>query len=70
MAHLMVKFKKVFKTDMEKIDVVKTKEPIKIEIRDDVNITPTNITATAEIPIHLLSAAEPVLERNIKSDVI
>ena len=50
--------------------MVKTKEPIKIEIRDDLDITPTNITSTAEIPIHLRSASERELERNIKADVI
>ena len=49
---------------------MKTNEPIKIEVREDLDITPVNITNTAEIPIHLRSAAERELERNIKSDVI
>merc|ERR1711954_87160 len=69
-AYLIVKFKNIFKNDLDKDDVVKTNEPIKIEVREDLDITPVNITNTAEIPIHLRSAAERELERNIKSDVI
>ena len=49
MTYLMTKFSPVFKTDLEESDTIRTKEPIKIKVNEDADITPSNITHLRKI---------------------
>ena len=62
--YLIAKYS-VFKSDLEEDDIIKTKEPIVIEVDEDKNTSPTNIQTPAEIPIHFLAVAAKEISRNI-----
>ena len=64
--YLITKYKDIFKEDLEEVDTIKTRNPIKTEIDEEKNIQPTNITTPVEIPAHLRPAAEREIARLIK----
>ena len=67
---LITKYPNIFKEDLEECDTIKTKNPIRIELDEEKNIQPTNITIPAEIPVHLRSAAEREISRLIKAGTL
>ena len=67
---LITKYPDIFKDDLEEGDTIKTRNPIKIEMDEEKNIQPKNITTPAEIPAHLRSAAERDIARLIKAGTL
>ena len=67
---LITKYPNIFKEDFEGCDTIKLKNPIRIELDEEKNIQPTNITTPAEIPAHLRSATERDISRLIKAGTL
>ena len=67
---LITKYPDNLKEDLEEGDTIKTRNLIKIEINEEKNITPFNITTPAEIPANLRPAAEREIARLIKAGTL
>ena len=67
---LITKYPDIFKEDLEEGDTIKTRNPIKIELDEEKNTQPTNITTPAQIPARLRPAAEREIARLIKAGTL
>ena len=57
-SYLITKYPDIFKEDLEEGDTIKTKNPIKIEIGENKDVEPVNITTPAVTPANLRPAAD------------